>query len=598
MNTAACMGYGKKERNSNQKENMSLDLTLKIGGEAGQGVQTVGYVLSKTFARGGFYLFANQDYMSRIRGGHNFFQIRIKEDPVYASSERVDILIALDKATVEMHRPELKEKGIIIFDGEHIDISDQPFHLLSVPLERLAREEGGNKLFSNSVALGAALGILAYRFDTLAQVLKEIFAKRGEEIAENNIKAAKAGYDFIQENHKDSCLYPLESGRSDKKMLISGNEALSLGAIAAGCKFMAAYPMTPSTGVITYLAGKAEQYGMVAEQAEDEIAAINMAIGASFAGVRAMVATSGGGFSLMVEALGLAGMTETPLVIIEAQRSGPSTGLPTRTAQADLEFVLHASQGEFPRAIFAPATAEDAFWSVVKAFNVAEKYQVPVIIMSDQHLADSYLTCKKFDLNKVKIERGIISDAELAKIKEYKRHQFTQSGISPRALPSQEGRIVITDSDEHDEEGHLTEDLEMGKKMIQKRLRKAEGLASEIEPPKVYPCENTEIVLIGWGSTYGALREAVDILIKQGMDVSLMHFQEIWPFPAQFVSSILSKAEKSFCVENNATGQLAHIIRAETGKEVTAKILKFDGRPFRPQYIIRELKKGGKTWSL
>ncbi len=570
---------------------MSVDLTLKIGGEAGQGMQTIGYVLSKTFARDGFYLFANQDYMSRIRGGHNFFQIRVKEKPVYALSEKVDILIALDKATVELHRPELKEKGVIIFDGEYIDISDQPPHLLSVPLERLAREEGGNKLFSNSVAVGSALGILAYQLDILAQVLKEVFSKQGEEITQNNIKAARAGYDFMQKNYKDFQLFPLKSGRSDKKMLISGNEALSLGAIAAGCKFMSAYPMTPSTGIITYLAGKAKQCGLVAEQAEDEIAAINMAVGASFAGVRAMVATSGGGFSLMVEALGLVGMTETPLVIVEAQRSGPSTGLPTRTAQADLEFVLHASQGEFPRAIFAPATAEDAFWSVVKAFNVAEKYQVPVIIMSDQHLADSYLTCKKFDLSKVKIERGIISDTELAKIKDYKRHRFTQSGISLRALPSQKGRIVITDSDEHDEEGHLTEDLEIANKMAQKRLKKREGLAREIEPPKVYPHENTEIVLIGWGSTYGALREALDVLINQGMDISLMHFQEIWPFPTQFVTSILSKVKKSFCVENNATGQLAHIIQAETGKQVTGKILKFDGRPFSPQYVIRELKK-------
>ncbi|GAI97336.1 unnamed protein product, partial [marine sediment metagenome] len=285
--------------------------------------------------------------------------------------------------------------------------------------------------------------------------------------------------------------------------------SLSLGAMAAGCKFMSAYPMTPSTGIITYLAGKAKQYGLVAEQAEDEIAAINMAIGASFAGARAMVATSGGGFSLMVEALGLAGMTETPLVIVEAQRPGPSTGLPTRTAQADLEFVLHASQGEFPRAIFAPATAEDAFWSVVKAFNVAEKYQVPVIIMSDQHLADSYFTCKKFDLGKVKIDRGIISDTELAKIKDYRRHRFTQSGISPRAIPSQKGRIVITDSDEHDEEGHLTEDLELANKMVQKRLRKREGLVSEIEPPRVYPREDAELILIGMGVNLWSFERSV-----------------------------------------------------------------------------------------
>jgi 2-oxoglutarate ferredoxin oxidoreductase subunit alpha len=440
------------------------------------------------------------------------------------------------------------------------------------------------------VAAGAALGFINYPFEPLAEMLRDLFGKKGT-VAEDNVRAARAGYDFTTKNGSSQFPWKLKPLNDKRRLLISGNEALALGALAAGCKFISAYPMTPSTGIMTYLAGKATEWGLIVEQAEDEIAAITMAIGASFAGVRAMTATSGGGFCLMVEGLGLAGMTETPLVVVEAQRPGPAIGLPTRTEQSDLEFVLHASHGEFPRAVLSPGTAEEAFYTMAKAFNLAEKYQTPVIVMSDQHLADSYWTVDALDPSRVTIDRGqLIRPEETERLMGYKRHAFTDSGISHRALPGYPGLTVVTDSDEHDEEGHLTEDTELRTRMMLKRMRKQIGMAQEICPPKTYGTANPEILLIGWGSTYGAIREAVGFLQAGGQKAGMMHLSEIWPFPAGQVSQALESAKACYVVENNATGQLASLIRRETGKAITGKILKFDGLPFSPEYVIDGIK--------
>lgn len=569
---------------------MAVDLKIKIGGEAGQGMQTVSHTLAHVFARGGLHVFAVQDYQSRIRGGHNFSAVRVKDMPVFAMTHGLNILIALNEETVALHSSELIKGGIIIYDGERIKIPIRERNLFSIPLERLAKEEGGDKLYGNSVAAGATLGLIDYDFEPLAEVLKDVFGKKGT-VAEDNVRAARAGYDYVRENLPDPFLWRLKPMGDKRRLILNGNEALALGALAAGCKFMSAYPMTPSTGIMTYLAGKAREWNLVVEQAEDEIAAITMAIGASFAGVRAMTATSGGGFCLMVEGLGLAGMTETPLVVVEAQRPGPAIGLPTRTEQSDLEFVLHASHGEFPRAIFAPGTAEEAFYLVPKAFNLAEKYQIPVLIMSDQHLADSYWTTEGLNINKISIDRGqLLTPEELSRVRGYKRHAFTESGISPRTLPGQPGIVVATDSDEHDEEGHITEDHEIRTRMVLKRMGKYRGLSQEIVPPKTYGPEGASTLLIGWGSTYGALKETVDVLREEGLEVAMMHISELWPFPSEAATRALERAKESFVVENNATGQLAHIIRAETGKTVTGKVLRFDGLPFSPEYIISHLK--------
>ncbi len=568
-----------------------MDFNFMAGGEAGQGVQSVGSVLAKTMSRGGLHVFADQDYESRVRGGHNFLRVRVSDSEVQALSEKVDILIALNKQTIELHQGEVKGDGITIFDQEKVKVDVEGPAFLNVPLERLAVETTSNKLMGNSVAMGAAIGLVKYDFDLLATVLREHFAKTGAEIAENNVKAAKAGYDHARQ-HRQGFSSRIKAITAAKRMLLSGNEAIALGAMAAGCKFMAAYPMTPASSIMEYIADKGRLFNIVVIQPEDEISVINMIIGAAYAGVRAMTATSGGGFCLMVEGLSLAGMTETPIVVVLAQRPGPAIGLPTRTEQGELEFALHAGHGEFPRAVLAPATIEDAFHVTIKAFNLAEKYQIPVIILTDQHLASSYNTVEKFDLSQVKVERGqLLSEEEANNLTEYKRHQFTESGISPRALPLQGKALVVTDSDEHDEAGHMIEDAETRTRMVLKRLRKLNGLRSELGQPRLHQTPKAEITLIGWGSTYGAIKEAAALLQKDGVVANILHLNELWPFPTETVSSVLDSANKSIVIENNATGQLARLIRRETGHKVNASILKFDGRPFSPEYIVRELKK-------
>ena len=568
---------------------MPVDINFIVGGEAGQGVQSVGFILAKAFARGGFLVFADQDYESRIRGGHNFFRVRVKDSEVAAIREPVDILLALNKESIDLHRDELTASGVITFDGEKIANIDGNDNLFSVPLERLAEESTEGKLMTNTVSLGTAFGLVGYDFKILAEVLQEHFGSG--EIGQKNVNAARAGYEYTRQNYKGDFDYHLSPISNTKRMLLTGNEAIALGAIAAGCKFMAAYPMTPASSIMEYMAAKSRDLDLVMVHAEDEIAAVNMVIGASYTGVRAMTATSGSGFCLMVEGLGLAGITETPIVIINAQRPGPATGLPTRTDQGDLDFVLHASHGEFPRAILAPATVEDNFWLTIKAFNLAEKYQLPVILLTDHHLASSYATVDRFDLSKVTIDRGLLFKPENGE--EYKRHRITKSGISPRAFPGQDGILVSTDADEHDEAGHLIEDAETRIRMVQKRMRKLSGLEQEIAPPRLYGPEKAATTLIGWGSTYGALREAVDTLHREKASVNLLHLNELWPFPTETVTDVLASTRNSYVIENNATGQLARLIRAETGSRVSGKILKYDGRPFTPAQIVEEVKKKG-----
>lgn len=567
---------------------MAVEMNFMVGGEAGQGVQSVGFLLAKAFARGGFHIFADQDYESRIRGGHNFFRVRVKDSDVQAIAEPLDMLIALNSESIDLHKKELAKRGIIIFDTQKVEAIESKSNLLGIPLQKLAEEQGGSQLMTNTVALGAALGLVKCDFEIIAKVLREYFGADGD--GEGNIKAAKAGYEYAQNNFRGKWPTHFSPVSDAKRMLLTGNEALSLGAAAAGCKFVASYPMTPSTPILEYLAAKSKQLDMVVVQPEDEISAINMIVGAAFAGVRAMTATSGSGFCLMVEGLGLSGITETPIVVIDGQRSGPAVGLPTRTEQGDLQFVLHAHHGDFPRAVVAPATIEDSFWMAVKAFNLAEKYQLPVIILTDHYLASSYATVEPFDISKVTIERGLLFTPEDEGQSDYKRHKITRSGISPRAFPGLGEALVITDSDEHDEAGHLIEDAKTRAAMVEKRLRKLTALKREVNPPQIYGPKTAETTLIGWGSTLGAIQEAVDIMNKRGTSINSLHFNELCPFPAKSAANI-KKARSTYVIESNATGQLASLIREQTGIEVSGTILKYDGRPFTPEYIVRELKK-------
>ena len=568
---------------------MSVDFSFMVGGEAGQGVQSVGFLLAKVFARGGYHIFADQDYESRIRGGHNFFRVRVSDRKVGAIAQDVDILIALNMDSIERHQPQIVTQGIIIFDGEKTkEVSGHNSSLLGIPLEKLAEEKAGGKLMLNTVALGAALSAVNYDLNILNTVLVERFGKG--DVGDRNIAAAKAGYEYVQSEYKGD-FRKIKLLSEAKRMLLTGNEALCLGAIAAGCKFMAAYPMTPASSIMEYMAAKSKDFDLVMVHTEDEIAAINMAIGAAYAGVRAMTATSGSGLCLMVEGIGLAGITETPIVIIDGQRPGPAVGLPTRTEQGDLLFVLHAHHGDFPRAVLAPATIEDAFWVTVKAFDWAERYQLPVIVLTDQHLASSYATVDRLDLSQVAIDRGMLFSEKEDDPSDYMRHKVTKSGISPRAFPGLGKALVVTDCDEHDEEGHLTEDARERTAQVQKRLRKLLPLEKEISTPRKYGSRGAETTLIGWGSTYGAIHEAVDMLRKQGANVNMLHLSELWPFPTRAVADAVSKASNKYVIENNATGQLARLIKTETGYDVSGRILKFDGRPFTPACIAEAVRK-------
>lgn len=558
-----------------------MDYSLKIGGEAGQGIQTIGDNLARVFSRSGYHVFTHQDYESRIRGGHNFFQIRFSDSPVMASRNRIDILIALDKESILLHEKELSEYGQIIYDSSALKQKHEKGYFLDIPFVDLALNRGGSKIMANTVAVGAILGMLGMELDLLLGIIKDTFKKKGEEVIKANINSAIAGHDFAVKECK-RCSFTV-TPLAKSKMLISGVESIALGAIASGCKFYSAYPMTPATGIMNYLAGKEKDYGIVVEQAEDEIAAINMALGASFAGVRAMTGTSGGGFALMVEGLSLAGMTETPIVIALGQRPAPATGLPTRTEQGDLLFALHAGHGEFPKVIFAPGTPEQAFFLTNKAFDLAEKYQIPVFVIFDQYLADSQWTFDGFDLSRLKYTDYRLRGDKFKNLSEYKRHAFTETGVSPLGVPGDSKHLVVTDSDEHDEEGHIIEDAVTRIKMVNKRLfKKMPFIKQEMDPPVLYGDNTPDIVLVGWGSTYGMMKESVDNLSKS-QKIATLNFTEIYPFPPieKFdYLNILNTAKLTICIENNATGQFARLMKAETGYTFNAGINRYDGRPF------------------
>ncbi len=567
-----------------------MDYSIKIGGEAGQGIQTIGDTLAKVFSRTGYHVFSHQDYESRIRGGHNFYQIRLSGLPVSAPREQVDIIVALDRESIKLHEAELGKQGRIIGDFSTLKMNaDKNF--LDIPFADLAVRSGGSTIMANTVAIGAVLGMLGMELEKLFEIITDTFAKKGEAIIQANKNAAQAGYD-VALKACTTCSFPVAPG-AEQKLLMGGVESIAFGALASGCKFYAAYPMTPSTGIMNYLASKEKEYGIVVEQAEDEIAAINMALGASFAGVRSMTGTSGGGFALMVEGVSLAGMTETPIVIALGQRPGPATGLPTKTEQGDLAMVLAAGHGEFPRVVFAPGTPRQAIALTNKAFELAEKYQIPSFILFDTFLSDSQWTLDSLDLSTLSCTDYRLRGAAFKNLSEYKRHVFTDTGVSPLGVPGDAEHLVVTDSDEHDEAGHIIEDALARNAMVEKRVfKKLPLLQSEISPPFLYGEPDPAIVIVGWGSMYGLMREAVDVL-SRSHSIAMLHFSELYPFPLQEqfdYIAYLEKAQHTICIEQNATGQFARLMKAETGYEFGAHINKFDGRPFMIEGLVKELK--------
>ena len=570
------------------------DLAVRAGGQAGDGIASIGETISRCFTRMGWHVFGLNAYQSVIRGGHVWFQARTSDTRPYSQGDQADVLYALDKQTVAVHAPSLRRGGTIVYDPEKFAVPESELpagvKALGVPTLEFARKYTSQSILQNAAGMGASAYLAGIPVDLLHEVLRDSFGKKAGEVVDWNLGASAAGYEFAKQ-HAGASDHAI-SKRGTPKLLMTGNSAIALGAAAAGCKFLAQYPMTPASSIMHWMAAHSQTIGVVVKQAEDELAAIHMAIGASFGGVRSMTATSGGGFSLMVEALGMAGMTETPLVVVESQRSGPSTGLPTKTEQGDLNLMLGAGQGEFPRAILAPSHPAEAYKATIKAFQLAEDWQTPILLASDLHLSENTMSV---DREEVALDVDVPS---LYTVEpnghEYKRYQYTESGVSPRAFPGQPGLQFIAGSDEHDEKGHLVSDVKSGipiwvaerARMMQKRMKKLAGIAAASDPPAWEGPADADLTFVAWGSTIGAIRDAMVVLNGRGQTTNLLHFPTVYPLDADRVRAEFAKTKRTLLVEANYSGQFGHLLRAETGIHLTERLLKYDGEPFYPHEVV------------
>ncbi|MBU4351335.1 2-oxoacid:acceptor oxidoreductase subunit alpha [Patescibacteria group bacterium] len=570
------------------KEN---DFNIRIAGEAGYGIASAGLALAKIALRSGYFVFDYSEYPSLIRGGHNIYTLRISGEQIYSPSLPVDFLIALNQDAVDFNKDQLSPQSFILLNSDKASDSglSSGIRALPIPLVKIALDNKGSEVMMNNVALGAITFLLKAEFSVLESGIREAFSWATSEIIDLNIKVAQKGFDYAKDNFAaEEIKFDLKKIKAKPRLLLTGNDAFGLGAIKAGCKFFAAYPMTPINSLIVYFAAKAKELNLVYFQPEDEIAAINSALGAAVCGVRSMTASSGGGFSLMVEALGMAGMTETPLVIIEGQRPGPSSGMPTWTGQGDLRFVLHASQDDFPRIVLAPGDVEECFWLMIDAFNLAEKYQLPVIVLTDKYLAESRQSINLIDDSKVEIERGKIVSLKDS-LQDYHRYEFAQDGVSPRAFIGQTKEPFFTTSYEHNEAGFAAEDIETRKAMMEKRMKKLETLEKEMSQPIIYGSKDAEFGFISWGSNKGIILEAQKILASQRIKTSFLHLNFLNPFPAEAVAEFCQD-KQVLLLEQNISGQLAGLIREKTGLKIKDQFLKYDGRPFYPEEIADKVK--------
>ena len=566
---------------------MAADFNWAVGGEAGDGIDSTGKIFAQALSRAGRHVFTSKDFASRIRGGYTAYKIRTSVDRVQSVVNRLDVLIALTPRTIEENLDELHDGSVIIYDGERTTMQDAPIPDdvvgLDVPLKRLAEEAGG-AIMRNVVALGAACAVTDFPIENLDSALEKRFGAKGQKLVENNKDAARKGQAHVEDNDDHDFEYDLETTDNDY-VLLNGDEAIGMGAIAAGCRYYAGYPITPATDVMEYLKGRIEGYGGHVVQAEDELSAINMALGAARAGARAMTATSGPGIDLMAETFGLVATTETPLVIANIMRSGPSTGMPTKQEQGDLNAMLHGGHGEIPRFVLAPTTIDECFWKTVEAFNLAEKYQLPVYLTGDLSLAVTEQTFEPdaFDMDEVEIDRGKLVDEEnLAEWQnekgQFQPHALADDGVSPRAVPGTDDGAHMTTGLEHDELGRRTEDTEMRVKQVDKRDRKVETAKQrESWQPREFGDAEADTLILSWGSNEGAMVEAIEMLADDGIDVRFISVPYIFPRPE--LTDAIDAAEDVLVVECNSTGQFADLIEHDALVRVN-RINKYNGVRF------------------
>ncbi len=557
------------------------DISIVLCGEAGQGIQTVESILIQAVKFGGYHVCSSKEYMSRVRGGENSTEIRVSSKRICAYVNRIDILIAISKGAIDHLKERISDNTIIIGDKETLKYLEKE-DVIKIPFLKIARDIGG-PIYANVIAAGTISKILNIDKEIFDECLTSMFARKGEKILKGDLKAGDEGYKIGEEILKSGKI-KIEIDKDPQikdELLLDGTEVVGMGCIAGGCRFMASYPMTPSSALQVFIAKYGEEFNIIFEQSEDEISAINMGLGAFYAGARALVATSGSGFALMEEGVGLARINETPIVIYLGQRPGPAVGLPTRTSQEDLDLALYG-HGETPKIIFAPGKLEDAFYLSQRAFNIADKYQIPVFILSDQYFADIYYNLPSINLENIEIENHIIKTNE-----SYKRYEFTDNGISPRGIPGFGDGVVVVDPHEHDEAGHINEDQNIRTKMVEKRLKKLEGIKKDSIPPELIGSPDYNILIIGWGSTYGIIKEALDNLNRE--DIAFLYFNQVYPLHDS-TKNYLNKADKTIIFENNAESQFANLIKLQTDFKVDKNILKYNGRPFSVEEVTESLK--------
>lgn len=575
---------------------MINQLSWKVGGQQGEGIESTGEIFSIALNRLGYYLYGYRHFSSRIKGGHTNNKIRVSTTEVRSVSDDLDILVAFDQETIDVNYKELHENGIIIADSKINPKKPEGLKasLYAVPFTEIATDLG-TSLMKNMVAVGATCAVLNLNINVFEVVVQEIFGRKGQQIVSKNMEAIQAGYDYLKDQiTENSKLMELDKADGQKRLFMIGNDAIALGAIAGGCRFMAAYPITPASEIMEYLIKKLPALGGAVIQTEDEIAAATMAIGANYGGVRAITASAGPGLSLKMEAIGLSGMTETPLVIVDTQRGGPSTGLPTKQEQSDLMSMIYGTHGEIPKIVLAPSTVQEAFYDTAEAFNLAEEYQCPVIILSDLQLSLGKQTVEPLEFDKVEIRRGKLITEDLPEIENkgyFKRYEITEDGVSPRVIPGVKNGIHHVTGVEHDETGKPSESAVNRNLQMDKRFRKVEKVKFDTPVYKNSPHEEADLLIIGFNSTRGAIEEAMVRLEKDGMKVNHAHIRLIHPFPTDELLPLVRSAKKIAVVENNATGQLANIIKMNVGyNEKIKKILKYDGNPFLPHEVHTKCK--------
>ncbi len=567
------------------------NIQVLFGGQAGDGSLTTGDLIALVFKRMGLEVYTFKDFPSRIRGGHTNYVIRAGEQPHYGLGDMVDAMVAFDLECVEKHIAEMRPGGFVIFDNSQEKLTDAArrpdVYVYDVPLADIAKKQLGLELVRNTISLGVLGELIGMDKEIVRGLVTKQYERKGEKVVAQNIGAIEAGERYVREHFDRPSGYALRARPDGDRLLMMGNDAIGYGALAAGCRFMAGYPITPATDILEWMAKHAPRYGGTVVQAEDELAAINMTIGAAYAGVRAMTATSGPGQALMTEGIGLAGVLETPIVVVECARAGPSTGMPTKTEQSNLNHVIFAGHGEIPRVVIAPGTVEESFYLTVAAFNLAEKYQVPVFLLTEQALCQSKETLPRLELGAVTVDRGKLVRNGGVTFGEYKRFAFTEDGVSLRTVPGVEGGMHLAPGSEHNDAGVITEDAANRARMMDKRMRKLDAMRADLPRPSLFGEPEAGMAFIAFGANRGPVSEVQDRLRSVGVASKFLQLRTLWPFPEGDVRAFVAGAEHVFVVENNISGQLERLIRAVTGPVPSLHgVRKYNGRPFRPAEIL------------